>query len=60
MEITEIEMFADGILRKHHGNWMRAIQYLEHCIRVCDFNGNIERRDEFATVRDFIVKNHQE
>lgn len=57
--MENIESFAEGILRKNRGDWMRAIQYLEHCIRVCDAKGNIERRDDFAEVRDFIVENHQ-
>ena len=49
--------FADGIMRKCHYNKMRALQYLEYCIRCCEHNNDNIGLDKFVAVRDFIECN---
>lgn len=58
MTTSEIEDFAAGILRKHHNDVIRSLQYLEHCIQSCNNSNNYQRRDEFAEVRDYIAQHY--
>lgn len=58
MNISEIETFASNVLRKHHNDVIRSLQYLEHCIRTCHHAGNYQREDEFVLVRDYIEQQY--
>ena len=50
--------FANSIMYRCKQNKMSALQYLEHCIRSCYRNNDVDGVNKFADVRDFIENNY--
>lgn len=55
-----MEDFANSILYRCGNDAMRAIQYLEHCIKACYGHNDMSGVDKFAGVRDFIENKYLE
>lgn len=50
--------FANAIMCRCKSDKMRALQYLEHCIRCCYSHNDIVGVNKFADVRDFIAQHY--
>ena len=55
-----MEDFANNILHKCGNDAMRAIQYLDHCIKSCYHHNDTEGVDKFAGVRDYIENKYMD
>lgn len=53
-----MEDFANSTMSRCRYDKMRAVQYLEHCIRCCYIHNDVDGVNKFANVRDFIESNY--
>ena len=53
-----MDEFANNIMSKCGHDAMRAIQYLDHCIKSCYWHNDTAGVDKFADVRDFIERKY--